>query len=89
MATPTPASILKNARQDAGYKRDIERARAEGRMEGRSEARKEILDWLQKEYMQPGAPERGSVEAKALLKVAKDFAEWSRKQGEPRKQEKK
>ena len=88
MATPTPASILKSVSQDAGYKRDLERAFAEGRKEGRSEARAEIIEWLQREYMKDGVSRAGERGA-ALLQVARDFTAWFKREGEPRKQEKK
>lgn len=44
--------------------------------EGRQVERKKALTFLQDKYIGPGAPERGSVEGDAILKLAHELAEY-------------
>ena len=64
-------------RVDPAYKRDIDRARAEGVAEGRSAARKEIVDHLQKMYLDPKV-ERGSDRGSAILEVTREICNFIR-----------
>lgn len=75
-ARVTPASVFKQEDnvEAARYRRDIIRARAEGVAEGRTKARKEVVDWLQRQYVDvERAPERGSEGATAILQLTRDL----------------
>ena len=53
--------------------RELKKARDEGFNEGLQKGRQEILDWLQKAYLEdPGRPDRGTPKAEAILELARD-----------------
>lgn len=52
--------------------------REEGFNEGLEKGRQEIIDWLQNAYLKDPAPPRGSVEANAILKLARAAADHFR-----------
>lgn len=78
MAKPqvTPTSVFKRGGDGAKYHRDIIRARAEGVAEGRQIARKEAVDWLQHRYLADDAPDRGTPEASAILKLTRELVQY-------------
>lgn len=41
---------------------------------GKAIRQADVLSYLQVQYTKPGAPERGSVEAKAMLKLARELS---------------
>lgn len=72
----SPAAVKRVLEDTKGdrYRRDVEVARKEGFREGLAKGHKDILDWLQASYTGPNAPDRGSAEGEAILKMAKDAA---------------
>lgn len=48
------------------------------REEVKKEVQKEVMDWLEKRYMGPGRPDRGTPEAKAILTVVNDLGKYFR-----------
>ncbi len=80
-ARPDPKTVPPRVSRER-YHRDISTARKEGELEGLEKGRKEILDWLEKEYTKPGAPDRGSPEALAILKVTTAAAKYFRRRVE-------
>lgn len=74
MANP---SDIKPVRVDAQYKRDIERAHAEGKIEGRQAAREEMINFMQKKYMSHDV-ERGSAKGQAILQLTRELCELLR-----------
>jgi hypothetical protein len=46
-----------------------------GLKEGRAQMKKEALTFLQNKYLGENAPERGSIEAKAILQLARELSE--------------
>jgi hypothetical protein len=51
--------------------KELKRARDEGFEEGLTKGRQEILDWLQRAYLDdPGRPDRGTPKAEAILEMA-------------------
>lgn len=77
---PNPTDVAKKSpvsRQN--YERDIKRARDEGYKDGLRKGRIEIIDLLEKKYLAPDAPARGSEKAKAILELTCDISEHLRK----------
>ena len=75
---PSPrdvASQLKQTPEQVKYSQDILRAREEGRREGKEALRKEVLDFLQREYMNPNIT-RGDGKASAILEVTRGLSEY-------------
>lgn len=73
---PTPSQLFGDAKSAANRRNaQMEQAFNDGVLEGRSQAREEFLTWLQKQYMDPANPRGGAI-AQALLRVAKDCAEY-------------
>lgn len=60
--------LVKKSRQDQA----IKRAEQVGFQKGLERGRREIIDWLQVAYTGPNAPDRGSVEGDAILKLTRD-----------------
>jgi hypothetical protein len=75
-AKVSPASVFKNQGNKVSqqYLRDITNARAEGYQEGRDAARSEVIDFLQKRYMDPHN-QRGSEGGVAILKITREIVE--------------
>ena len=71
MAIPRPPKKLSDE-EDRWYKQGLNI----GRGEGRKLVRDEVIDWLQSKYMGPGRPDRGSVEAQAILKLTRELSEF-------------
>ena len=76
MATPSDVPGIKNMDPVSAYTRGRESAKKEARQE----ARKEVLDILERRYMDTTV-ERDSPVAKAILTIAKDLAEEYRERG--------
>lgn len=73
---PSPREIARRVQPDqVRYHADIERAREEGRAEGRLEVRKEVITYLEQEYMKPGV-ERGTGKASAILEVTRGLSQF-------------
>lgn len=73
--SPTPSMLQPGGRWGKQeMQRQVTDAHAQGFAEGRTAGRQEVLDWLEKRYITPGPdrPDRGSVEAKAMLELAKE-----------------
>lgn len=60
--------------QPPSHAKTLDRVRADGKLEGRSEVRNEVFGYLQKMYTGKDAPERGTPEAEAILKVTRDLS---------------
>ncbi len=52
----------------------------QGREEGRKETRRDVLDWLEREYMAPEIV-RDTLEAKAILTVANELSKFLKVEG--------
>lgn len=64
----------------AKHRADVKAARDEGFQEGLDKGRREILDFLQRAYIEDeGRPDRGSPEARAILEVANKVAKHIQK----------
>lgn len=62
------------------YRKDIEQVRKEGFDEGLAQGRQEILDYLERAYLEdPGRPARGTPKAEAMLEIAHEAAAHFRK----------
>lgn len=74
---PSPREIANHAGSpdQVRYRRDIDRAREEGRKDGKEALRKEVLDFLQREYMSPKI-ERGDNRASAILEVTRGLSQY-------------
>lgn len=70
---PIPRSEVKVAKRNA-FSDGVE----QGKQEGEDEFRNKVLAWLQAKYIGPDAPPRNSAEGKAILTLAREFAEFSR-----------
>jgi hypothetical protein len=77
----TPSKIKVKVDMDhPKIKEAIEYAEKMGREEGLQQGRQEILDWLERAYINdPGRPDRGSPKAEAMLELARDAADHFRK----------
>lgn len=71
----SPATLDSPLVKKNKYQRDIEQARLEGERDGRKQGHTDLIDWLQERYMAADAPARGSVEANAILKLAREASE--------------
>ena len=74
MPVPTPADIARRLPADGPLRKAFD----DGVQQGRKEARQEVLTWLEKKYVDTKGPERGSPEARAMLQLAKELAEFLR-----------
>lgn len=67
------------------YRADIDRARREGHAEGLAKGRQEILDWLQRAYIDDmGRPDRGSAKAEAILELAREASTYFKRKARRR-----
>jgi len=59
---------------------EFERGLVQGRKEGRTQERKEILDWLEEQYLKKTVL-RGSEKGKAILKLAGELSKVMKSSG--------
>jgi len=69
--TPRPPKVM-----TPGEKTAYDRGHGVGKQEGRTATRLEVINWLQSKYMGSGAPDRGTPEATAILKLTRELSEF-------------
>lgn len=72
MSSPTRVAQKVNAEKQSRHERDLEQSRRNGFREGLKKGHQDIVEWLQNAYLGPNSPNRGTPEAAAILKLARD-----------------